>query len=342
MRKFILAALAALCCAGGAAADEPPPFVPVFETDFPDPFILGHGGRFLAYATNAHRNQANVQMATSDNLVDWALIRDGEGLHDAMPELPAWARPGFTWAPEVMEVDGGFLLYFSARERSSGLQCVGVARSTDPRGPFVSQGAEPLLCQREEGGTIDASPFRDSDGQLYLYYKNDGNNPQFRRPTSIWVQRLSADGLSLVGEPVALLRNDAEWEAHVIEAPAMIKNGERYTLFYSANHFGWETHQRLSPYAMGYATCQGPMGPCADAPNNPILYSYNNREAGCLSGPGHQNLFQVGNRHFIAFHAWSATRGCRRGEGRRYLYIAPLLWRDGAPQIGVSLRPAAR
>jgi beta-xylosidase len=269
-------------------------------------------------------------------------VKDGGKLHDAMPDLPPWAREGFTWAPEVLRVPTGFVLYFTAKERSSGLQCIGTAFSIDPKGPFTSDAAAPLVCQRDTGGTIDAAPFRDADGKLYLYYKNDGNNPQFRKPTDLFAQRLSGDGMRLEGEPVALLRNDTPWEAHVIEAPTMVRTQSGYAMFFSANHYGWEVDQRLSPYAMGYARCEGPMGPCKDAPKNPILYSYNNREAGCLSGPGHQSVFNVGARQFISFHAWAATPGCRKLDDKRYLYVAPLLWKDGAPQIGVSLRPTAK
>jgi hypothetical protein len=75
------------------------------------------------------------------------------------------------------------------------------------------------------------------------------------------VQRLTADGMALAGEPVALLRNDQPWEAHVIESPTMEHHAGGYTLFFSANHFGWEPNQRLSPYAIGHASCNGPMGP---------------------------------------------------------------------------------
>jgi beta-xylosidase len=334
---FILSAL--LAATAPAAAQDQQPFVPVFSTNFPDPFILPAGNEFLAYATNPEGAEANVQMARSTNLLDWEFVRNGEALHDAMPDLPPWAREGWTWAPEVTRHEGRYLLYFTAKERRSQLQCVGVAEAADPRGPFTSQATEPLVCQRETGGTIDPHMFRDADGQLYLYFKNDGNHPDFRRPTDIFVQRLAPDGLSLVGEPVALLRNDRDWEAHVIESPTMVRHGDSYILFFSANHFGWEEHQRLSPYAMGYARCQGPMGPCTDHPDNPILYSYNNRQAGCLSGPGHQAVFTVGGRDFIVFHAHGARSGCRRGNLGRYMYIAPLLWQGGAPQIGVSLRP---
>lgn len=338
MRKLAMSLLLMGGLLGPVQAAPTPPFAPAFETNFPDPFILPHGDGFLAYATNPEGAAVNVPMARSQDLVNWSLVRAGKGLHDAMPVLPPWARKGWTWAPEVLPHDGGYLLYFTAKEQKSGLQCVGVAAAKDPRGPFVSKAAQPLVCQHKLGGTIDPHAFRDHDGKLYLYYKNDGNHPDFRKPTDIFVQPLTPDGLRLAGGETALLRNDRPWEAHVIESPTMTRQGERYVMFFSANHFGWEDHQRLSPYAMGYANCTGPMGPCTDAPNNPILYSYNKRGFGCLSGPGHQALFETGGRQFIVFHAHAALGGCRDANRGRYMYVSPLNWENGEPRIGPSLR----
>lgn len=334
---WIAAALAATAPGASQAEAEPQPFVPVYRANFPDPFILPHEGRYLAYATNAERFQANVQMAESEDLMNWAPIKGGGKLHDAMPVLPAWAERGWTWAPEVIRQGERYLLFFTAREKASGRQCTGVAHSTDPLGPFTSEAKEPLICQRDLGGTIDASPFRDADGQLYLYYKADAN--AVGKPTDIYVQRMTADGMGLTGEPVTLLTNDQPWEAHVIESPTMVRWGDAYVLFYSANHFGWEPHQRLSPYAMGYATCTGPTGPCIDAPENPILYSYTDRKAGCLSGPGHQAVFEAGGKQFIMFHAHIARGGCQNAKKGRAMYIAPLGWEGTRPVIGTSLRP---
>ena len=98
---------------------------------------------------------------------------------------------------------------------------------------------------------------------------------------------------------------------------------------------------RKNPFGGGYAICAGPLGPCPDAPENPILHSFNERQAGCLSGPGHPAVFHVGTRAFIAFHAWAASSSCRKADDERYLYVAPLFWQDGKPQIGMSLRPVA-
>jgi len=326
--------------APAASAPDPQPFVPVYRADFPDPFVIEHEGRYLAYATNATRDRANVQMAVSGDLLEWVPLEHAGKLHDAMPVLPVWAERGRTWAPEVIKLDGRYLLFFTAREKASGRQCTGVAESSDPLGPFTSAAKEPLICQRALGGTIDASPFRDAEGRLYLTYKADAN--AVGKPTAIFVQPMTPDGLALKGAPVTLLTNDQPWEAHVIESPTMVRQGEAYVLFYSANHFGWEPHQRLSPYAMGYATCTGPMGPCTKPGGNPILYSYTDRAAGCLSGPGHQAVFEAGGRQYLVFHAHIARGGCRNARKGRAMYIAPLAWREGRPVVGNSLRPAQR
>lgn len=319
------------------AADAPTPdaFVPVLKENFPDAFVLLHGSRFIAYATNEGRN---VPVAVSNDLVNWGFPRDSAGKPlDAMPTLGAWAKEGFTWAPEVSRIGGKYLLYYTANDRRRDMQCVGVAVATDPLGPFVDSRTEPLVCQTDIGGTIDANVLADSDGKLYLYYKNDGN--RVGKSSAIWGQRLSADGLSVEGQPAALIRDDQAWEQKLVEAPTMVRTPTGYQLFFSAAYFGWNDDQRISPYGMGYANCAGPLGPCTKSPDNPILHSYKDRTAGCLSGPGHQSIFKVGERSFMSFHAWAATSNCRKADDKRYLYIAPLFWKDGKPQIAPSLRP---
>ena len=339
LRRCLAALLAAMLTTAPAAAE--PSFVPVFETNFPDPHIVQHGGEFIAYATNAG---INLPMATSRDLVSWSLVMDPANPKkrlDGMPVLAPWVKEGFTWAPEVMKIGNRWLLYYTANHRKRDVQCIGLAVADNPKGPFRDQSAEPLVCQFDLGGTIDANPFRDADGKLYLYYKSDGN--RVGKGTVIWGQRLSADGMSVVGAPVALAKDDKAGEWKLVEAPAMVRAPAPagYQLFYSAAFFGWDPKERLSRYSTGYASCAGPLGPCTDAPENPILHSFNERQAGCLSGPGHPSIFQAGGRSFIAFHAWDATRGCRKGKDERHLYIAPLFWKDGKPRIAPSLRRTA-
>ena len=334
--RFLQALLLYAFAGTAVASQAEPSFVPVFRKNFPDAFILPHGPEFIAYSTN---DGPNVPMARSTDLVHWSFVTDpATGKErDALPQLGSWAKTGFTWAPEVIGVGSRWLLYYTASDRSRNAQCIGVATATNPEGPFRDTSDTPLVCQTKLGGTIDASAFRDTDGNLYLYFKNDGNRVHER--TWLWGQRLSSDGLSAVGGPVALIGDRERWKDAVIEAPTMVRGPVGYTLFYSGGFFGWNLEEGgLSPYAMGYATCSGPLGPCKDAPDNPILHSFKDREAGCLSGPGHQSVFTVGTRSFISFHAWAASRFCRKEGDKRELYIAPLFWKDGKPVIGPSLR----
>jgi beta-xylosidase len=334
LRRCVALGFATLL-AGAALAE--PSFVPVFRDNFPDPHIVDHQGEFIAYATN---DGINLPMLTSRDLVHWTRVvraDDPDKRLDGMPGLAPWVKEGFTWAPEVMKVGERWLLYYTANHRKRDVQCIGVAAADDPRGPFRDSSAEPLLCQFDEGGSIDANPFRDGDGKLYLYYKSDGN--RVGKKTAIWGQRLAEDGRSVVGPAARLVEDDKEWEWRLVEAPMMVRSPAGHQLFFSAAFYGWDPNERLSRYATGYAACAGPLGPCTDAPENPLLHSFNDREAGCLSGPGHPSIFQARGRHFIAFHAWSATKGCRKAEDERFLYVAPLFWKDGKPQIGPSLRP---
>jgi beta-xylosidase len=329
----MMTASALLCL--GASTPSAPSFVPVFKTNFPDAFVLPHGSEFIAYSTN---DGPNVPIATSSDLVHWSFATDAAGKRrDALPALGSWAKTGFTWAPEVLQVGDRYLLYYTASDRKKNAQCIGVAAASDPLGPFVDSNAQPIVCQIDLGGSIDADAFRDADGKLYLYFKNDGNRVHAR--TSLWGQPLAPDGVSVRGEAVELVKDSQAWEDRVVEAPTMVRSPAGYELFFSGGFFGWNAEEGgLSPYAMGYASCTGPLGPCTAAPENPILHSFNDREAGCLSGPGHQSIFRVGTRSFISFHAWEASSGCRKEDDNRYLYVAPIFWKYGKPEIGPSLR----
>jgi len=339
MHRRLAAAFLLLSVSAPASAAEPL-MVPVFETNFPDPHIVRNGGEFIAFATNAG---VNLPMAVSRDLVTWSHVMDPADPKkrlDGMPVLAPWVKPGFTWAPEVTQVGGRWLLYYTANHRKKNVQCIGLAVADNPKGPYRDSSAEPLVCQFDLGGTIDANPFRDSDGKMYLYYKSDGN--RVGKGTAIWGQRLSDDGTKVSGAPTALIRDDQAWEMKLVEAPAMLRTDAGYQLFYSAAYFGWDPKDRLSPYATGYAGCSGPLGPCTDAPENPILFSFRDKDLGCLSGPGHPSIFQVAGRNIMAFHAWAANSACRKAKDERWLYVAPMVWKDGKPQIGASLRPSAK
>ncbi len=291
---------------------------PMIQSNFPDPFILKVEDIYYAYSTNA--NSRNVPVATSTDLVTWDLGRD------ALPSLPKWANlgGGYVWAPEVMQVGDQFLLFYTARDKASDKQCVGLATSDAPQGPFRDRNESAFVCQPSEGGSIDASPFRDENGDLYLLWKNDGNCCLIA--TYLYVQQLTADGMTLVGEPVRLVRNDQPWEGTVVEAPSLWQREDAYYLFYSGNGYWGEA------YAVGYAICETPLGPCEDAEENPILSS-DMETTPLVVGPGHQTIItdETGDTWLI-YHVWQVTRGGSLTSNRQ-VWMDRITWVEGRPVV---------
>lgn len=292
---------------------------PVMESDFADPELLRVGKTYYAYSTNA--GGVDVPVSSSGDLVNW------QALGNALPVLPKWASGGNTWAPSVMAVAGGYRLYFTARHVGSGRQCIGVAASKAPTGPFVSASAAPLVCQLSEGGSIDAQGFTDAGGQHYLYWKGDGNCCNLL--TGLWVQRLSPDGLTLSGKPTDLLYNGALWEGNLIEAPSVYRRAGKYYLFYSAAAWDSDT------YAVGYAVGNSPSGPFKKSANNPLLVSQ-----GEVAGPGGQGVIEdAGGASWMYYHAWKAGEVGYTTGGVRSLRLDPLKWTNGVPSVKATTRP---
>ena len=102
--------------------------------------------------------------------------------------------------------------FYTSRKKDGPL-CVAVADAARPQGPYTDRG--PLVCQ--EAGSIDAAAVSEENGRRYLVWKEDGNSRKL--PTPLWAQPLSDDGLRLVGENLRSCRNEAPWEAHLIEGP---------------------------------------------------------------------------------------------------------------------------
>ncbi len=294
------------------ARQVPPPAVPppmtitAWPGDFPDPEVVWTGTEWFAFSTN--HNGVNVPTLRSADLLTW------EPQADAMPVLPAWADPGQTWAPAVEKIRTSYVMYFAARDRASKLQCIGRASSPTPQGPYVDASTGPMICQRDRNGSIDPSPYVDLDGVPYLLWKSEGIVS--KEPTRVWVQRLAPDGLSLIGDPVELIQTDLGWEEPIVENPSMVRDGDRYFVFYSANR--WFSDR----YSIGFAVCETVLGPCVKPLADPWMQTN-----GAIAGPGAPDFFTDGRGTWISYHAWTAP-DVGYPQGARSLRVSPV-WFDG-------------
>lgn len=300
--------------ADAATSSAPGGFTnPVYATNFPDPHILPDGdGGYLAFATNG--NAMNVQTATSEDMVTW---RQGS---DALPQLPSWSTPGKVWAPETIAwSDGTYRMYYTTALAGEDRQCISVATSDTPAGPYTDDSTEPLVCEVEDGGSIDTSPFVTSDGTPYLYWKNDGNH--IGVDTFIRVARLSADGLAVEGETTDVLQQDLPWEDMLVEGPSLWERDGRFHLFYSGNGF-WTDR-----YAVGHAVSDSPTGPFVKD-EEPVL-----RGNDVAAGPGHNSLVEVDGQVWMVYHAWVPGSVGDESVGRQMWLSRVTFGDDGSVEV---------
>ncbi len=250
---------------------------PEYGFDFPDPYVLTVGTDQYAFGTNASGGTVQVLARQADG--SWTTKGD------ALGRFPDWAGWGRTWAPAVLARPGGYVMYYTVRESSSGRQCISRAVSTSPTGPYVDTSAAPLECGERDA--IDPEPILQADGSPILLWVHE-------HPNTIMARPLAADGLSFVGDSQQLLSPTVGWEANNVEAPSMLVTPGGAWLFFSAND--WNSRR----YAIGVVHCASPMGPCEHAGAAPLMGSHD-----AIAGPGGGSVYQVTPGDYrLAYHAY--------------------------------------
>lgn len=301
---------------------------------FPDPTVVRLGSRYVASATTTANLNLPVMTSTDlrtwtprPPLEDWASYSSWKKYDEAMVAKPTWAATRGTrenvalmsqWAPSLARVGDHYLAAYSAAVRLSPRHsCLGIAVATDPLGQYVDDSTDPLYCQSTSPlGAIDPDVFVDADGTPYLMWKNEGIPNT--APPRLMSQRLTAHGTAFApgSSPVVLLTRGQAWEGEVVENPSMVRVARRYWLVYSGNDW------RGAKYAVGYAVCKGPLGPCRKPGSKPILASGNG-----IAGPGGADAFRgADGRLRMAYAAWDA--GHVGGSAPRRLHVARLAVTD--------------
>lgn len=140
-------------------------------------------------------------------------------------------KPALLFAPDCLERNGKYYLYFCMPDDSEG-----VAMSDRPEGPFTNP--IQLPC-----GGIDPAIFIDDDGQAYYY----------------WGQ-LFSHGVKLNEDMISFNRDEivddlvTEEEHFFHEGSSMRKIGDTYYYVYA-------DVERGKPTSLGYSTSKSPMGP---------------------------------------------------------------------------------
>jgi beta-xylosidase len=281
---------------------------PVLPGDYPDPSVIRVGDDYWATATASEWGPI-FPILHSRDLVNWELKGH------IFNEKPEWSSKNY-WAPELEYYKGKFFVYYTGRNISDNRLHVAVATAENPLGPWTDHGS--LIGQPE--GSIDGIIETDENGQRYMLWKNDGNSRN--EPTFIYAQKISDDGLKLVGEMKQLIRNDAPWEGNLIEGPDVLKHGDYFYLFYA----GAGCCGKNCSYGTGVARSKSLLGPYEKFSGNPILT--HSKTWRC---PGHGTIVSTPDgRDFFLYHAY-AVKGFQF-IGRQGV-LDEIKWADGWPMF---------
>ena len=241
-----------------------------------DPTMFFENGTYYLYGTGSPNG---FPVYTSTDMKDWH--RQSK---NALQKGEAYGTTGF-WAPQIFKHDKKYYMVYTANEH------IAIAESNNPSGPFIQSNPKPITLS---GKHIDPFIFKDSNGELYLYFV------RLQSGNRIFAARLKNDLSDIDSTTIKECINaETGWENTVnakwpvSEGPTVTKIGSLYYLFYSANDF------RNIDYAVGYATANSPMGPFTKYSGNPILSRKNTQQNG--SGHGDVLVAKDGKWYYV-FH----------------------------------------
>lgn len=313
----------------GTATTEATYTNPVYARSMPDPGVMLHEGVYYAFGTTGTERKADGRIFTvlrSRDLVHWDEL--GGALTPPSPD-PVYQY----WAPEAAYNNGTFYLYYAMGGKEEESFDIHVATSTRPEGPYTDKA---ILNDCEDNRfTIDAHPFRDDDGQWYLFYARNYPNTEggFHAGTGLAVDRL-VNMTQMAGSCKTILRARHDWtlyeanrrmnvynntfDWHTIEAPYVRKRNGKYYLFYSGSN--WQSEH----YGVDYVVADNVMGPYTSEGNEARILK---GIPGQVRGPGHHSIVTgPDGNDWIVYHAWDPQMKVRQ------MCIDRLYWTDEGPR----------
>ncbi len=209
---------------------------------------------------------------------------DGTDMKEAFEKEEEGEKPALLFAPDCIERDGTYYLYFCMPDDSEG-----VAVSDSPAGPFTNP--VQLPC-----GGIDPAIFIDDDGQAYYYW-----GQLFSHGVKLNEDMISFDPSQIADDLVT------EEEHYFHEGSSMRKIGDTYYYVYA-------DMERGKPTSLGYSTGKSPLGP----------FTYqgiviDNAECDPASWNNHGSIECVNGQWYVFYHRCS--RGVQQ---HRRLCIEPI------------------
>ncbi len=287
-----------------------------------DPVITHQNGQYYAFTTGP-----GITIYTSKDRVHW------KNSGRVFKSEPTWARKvapdfnGHLWAPDIIQHQGKYYLYYSVSAFGQNTSAIGVSvnETLDPESnnyQWVDQG---IVVQsipfRDNWNAIDPAVIKDQDGTAWMSFG------------SFWgglkLVKLASDLTSLAEPQIWYdLATRPNVQYNPIEAPFIFKKGNYYYLFAS---FDFCCQGVKSTYKIAVGRSKYVEGPYKDKEGKPMqegggtIVLKGNKD---WAGVGHNAVYTFENKDYIVFHAYQTS-----ANGAPRLKILPIEWQDDWPTV---------
>ena len=263
--------------------------------------VIYDAGRYYYFGTGDY-----LDVRSSSNLSSWT------GEPQAFSSIPSWiptAVPGYTgaslWAPDVIELNGVFHLYYAASVWGTKLSAIGHATSPtlDPNAAnygWTDQGMVISSNHSSPYNAIDPSLMLDDNtGRLWMTWGSFNNG--------IYVKELDP----VTGDPLSSspgVNVAAPSPTPEIEGAAMMQHNGYYYMFVN---WGGCCSGANSTYNIRVGRSTSPTGPFLDRDGVNMLNDGGTLfldDDGAKVGPGHFSFTDVGGTDMFSYHYYNADQ----------------------------------
>jgi arabinan endo-1,5-alpha-L-arabinosidase len=308
---------AALTSRGAGTKFEPTPLEG--QTFIHDPSTIVKDGRhFYLFGTGP-----GIRTKSSPDLIHWT---NGESVFNTPPAWTTNAVPGYSgqaWAPDVIQLNGTFYLYYAVSIFGKPVSAIGLATSPtlDASATNYSWTDRGPVIQSATGSpfnAIDPSVMRDRDGKVWLAFGSYWKG--------IYLTQLDPQTGKRIATNSPLYQ--LAWNSS-IEAACLTRHGDFYYLFVN---WGECCRGTNSTYQVRVGRSQNVTGPYLDRDGIDLVNGGGTlflESSGRFIGPGHIGIVDDGNTNGptrFSYHYYDADT-----EGHSRLALGLMDWSDGWP-----------
>lgn len=312
------------------------------QVEVHDPVIAQHAGKFYVFSTGP-----GITWYQSSDLVHWRKLGRVFAGQPAFANAVAPGFDGHIWAPDIIEKDGRFYLYYSVSAFGKNTSGIGVTvtDSLDPTSAKFGWRDQGLVLQsipgRDNWNAIDPAVVADEQGRHWLAFGSfwsglkmvqlDASLTRLTQPEQ-WVDLAARPSLPKAS-PTNILTDVRVEETSAagtgaIEAPFIFKKAGWYYLFVSFDNC---CRGKDSTYKVMVGRSRTLLGPYVDQQGvdlrqggGSLVIAGNER----WKALGHNAAYTFNDKDFLVLHAYESA-----DNYLQKLRILPMTFVDGWPKV---------